>query len=342
MSQSDKLPLIDRVSVTVVDGKNTAEMSRVRRVCDRLLLASSGEDLHDDRFEPTDQPPPDSIIALAELGEEPLAYVASSISRGRLQLDTVADIDTITELTKSPSALGAANSQAADLVASLVMTTVERVNAALSVAGADHEPLILEVWGRPRRPWHDVLAERLGMIPHRTLFQMRCALPIAPEIAAPVATRPISPQVDTAQLVEVNNRAFTYHPDQSAQELEEIAAAFASDGFRPDAVRVLDADSLPDLPSDAERPMAGFCWTKIHPASGNRAAMGEIYVIAVDPAYHGHRLGLGLTASGLDWLASQDLHVGMLYVESDNVPAVRTYQRLGFDVHADYTAWRTQ
>ncbi len=46
-----------------------------------------------------------------------------------------------------------------------------------------------------------------------------------------------------------------------------------------------------------------------------------------------------MTASGLDWLAQQGLQVAMLYVEADNEPAIRTYERLGFAVVRSDRSW---
>ena len=61
--------------------------------------------------------------------------------------------------------------------------------------------------------------------------------------------------------------------------------------------------------------------------------IGEIYVIAVNPAFQGHGLGARLAIAGLTQSASQGCNVGMLYVDADNAPALKMYEGLGFVTH---------
>ncbi|HYT38644.1 MAG TPA: GNAT family N-acetyltransferase, partial [Acidimicrobiia bacterium] len=72
----------------------------------------------------------------------------------------------------------------------------------------------------------------------------------------------------------------------------------------------------------------GFCWTKVHPGG-----LGEIYVIAVDPAAQGTGLGKALVLGGLASLAERGITTGVLYVDAANDGAVGLYRRLGFEVH---------
>ena len=79
--------------------------------------------------------------------------------------------------------------------------------------------------------------------------------------------------------------------------------------------------------------LAAFCWTKLHDAPRLEAVVGEIYVIAVDPDFHGLGLGRQLTIAGLDVIARRGVTTGMLYVDAANDTAVGMYERLGFHTH---------
>jgi mycothiol synthase len=74
--------------------------------------------------------------------------------------------------------------------------------------------------------------------------------------------------------------------------------------------------------------MLGFHWTKVH-----SPALGEVYVVGVDPAAQGLGLGRALTRAGLSHLAGRGVSEVELYVESDNLPAIGLYRGLGFTHH---------
>ena len=97
--------------------------------------------------------------------------------------------------------------------------------------------------------------------------------------------------------------------------------------FRADGFRILELEGR----------MAGFCWTKIH--TDHDPVLGEIFVIAVDPDFHGRGLGGPMTLAGLEWLSAQGVTVANLYVEADNHPALATYDRLGFVTHSTNRAY---
>jgi len=183
-------------------------------------------------------------------------------------------------------------------------------------------PAVLWLLGGDERGDEGVAAA--GFSPQRDLLQMRVALPLGEEPAWPVGTeiRAFVPGRDDDDWLEVNNRAFTNHPEQGGWVRETLRRRTAEPWFDP-AGFLLAFD---------ERGLAGFCWTKIHPPGPDEPdALGEIFVIGVDPSRHGAGLGRALTVAGLASLAERGARVGMLYVDGANEPALRLYRSLGFE-----------
>jgi len=183
------------------------------------------------------------------------------------------------------------------------------------------------VHGTEVDPAADARATRAGFDAERDLLQMRVALPLVDPSRFPPGTtvRTFRVGEDEAAWVPVNNRAFRGHPEQGAWTVEMLQAREQEDWFDPEGfVLAFDADGL-----------AGFCWTKVHPAQPPREpdALGEIYVIGADPSRHGRGLGRALTTAGLESLAARGITTGMLYVDADNEAAVGLYRALGFVTH---------
>lgn len=163
------------------------------------------------------------------------------------------------------------------------------------------------------------VADAHGLTLERSLHEMRRSLPHPDRSAAP--TRAFEPGVDDDAWLAVNNRAFAAHGEQGGWTNEALALRMAEPWFDPDGFRLYEEDGT----------LRGFCWTKVH--SEDDPPVGEIYVIAVDPAAHGRGLGRELTLAGLDWLADHGIGQATLYVDAANAAAVRLYERLGFVVH---------
>ena len=171
-------------------------------------------------------------------------------------------------------------------------------------------------------PSDDAVAARFGFAPYRDLWQLRRPLP-AP--ASDLTVRPFEP-ADAPAVLAVNRRAFAWHPEQGGMTAEDLRARQAEPWYDPAGF----------LLHESEGRLAGFCWTKVHHGGGRPPediAMGEIYVIAVDPDFQGRGVGAPLTLAGLAHLHSRGPATAMLYVESDNGAANAVYRRLGFRRH---------
>ena len=208
----------------------------------------------------------------------------------------------------------------------------ELIEAAIDVVAADGGGRV-NWWVFEPTSAHDALADDAKMARGRTLYQMRRSLPTGLDVT--IATRSFVPGADDDAWLRVNNRAFADHGEQGGWTTDTFCQRQQESWFDADGFRVLDA-----VDDDGNERMAGFCWTKVHPANdAGDEELGEIYVIAVDPDFHGRGLGGQLTLAGLDHLARRGIETGMLYVDADNTPAVTLYRRLGFTVHSTNAAF---
>jgi mycothiol synthase len=177
-------------------------------------------------------------------------------------------------------------------------------------------------------------ASALGLSPVRELVQMRRDLnDIAePEVPDGVRIRTYAGPADDAELLRVNNAAFATHPEQGGWTDADLAERRAESWFDPEGLFLAF--------SEQTHALLGFHWTKVH---SDEAGLGEVYVVGVDPAAQGGGLGGVLTAVGIAHLAQRlkdsAQRTVMLYVESDNTAALRTYRRLGFTQHSVDTAY---
>lgn len=175
-------------------------------------------------------------------------------------------------------------------------------------------------------------ALEIDWVETRRLHQMRRPLPVHEHGSSStrpiIETRSFDVDRDVDAWLRVNNAAFSWHPDQGGKTAEDVAATMAEPWFDADGFRILELDGQ----------MAGFCWTKVH--ADENPPLGEIYVIAVDPAFGGRGLGGALTLDGLQWMHDhRGVDLGMLYVEANNTAALATYDGLGFEVFSTRVAY---
>lgn len=169
---------------------------------------------------------------------------------------------------------------------------------------------------------HEQVAVATGLQSGRTLHQMRRSLPLsAADARDQVPTRSFVKGQDEDDWLKVNNRAFAHHPEQGGWDIATLTARLAQPWFDADGFRVHEINGA----------MAGFCWTKIH--HDTEPALGEIYVIAVDPDVAGRGLGRGLVVAGLESLSKRGITTAMLYVDAANSAAISMYENLGFRIH---------
>ena len=199
------------------------------------------------------------------------------------------------------------------------------LHAALADWLPEHRGETAQLWLREVDEQSHTIASESGFVPYRDLWQLRCALPNS---ASGLNTRAFN-ETDIDDFVAVNNRAFHWHPEQGGLTADAVRQTMTESWFNADGFRLLHND---------EGKLMGFCWTKIH--RDTDPELGEIYVIAVDPEFHGQGVGKPMTLAGLEWLAAEGLRVGMLYVESDNDAANATYAAIGFSRHHTDRAYR--
>jgi mycothiol synthase len=201
----------------------------------------------------------------------------------------------------------------------------------------------LRLWAHGDLPAAARLASAAGFSRSRALWQMRRSLQARigkPQLADGVTVRTFVVGRDEDEWVGLNQRAFARHPEQGAWTRADIDMREREPWFDPSGFFLAVRDGR----------LIGFHWTKIHggneepgqPVAGpaeaaglamtkhGHEAMGEVYVVGVDPAERGTGLGRALTLIGLRYLRGRGLSQVMLYVDETNTAAIGLYESLGF------------
>ena len=192
----------------------------------------------------------------------------------------------------------------------------------------------LRLWAHGEQLAAIELARSMNFINTRVLWQMRRSLrtPLSPPVLPPgISLRAFNPDLDAQAWLEINSRAFANHPEQGGWLLADLESRMGEPWFSTDGFILAISDDTGNI--------AGFHWTKVHGATGHAAhaheALGEVYVVGVDPQWQGTGLGRAITIIGLQHLRDLGLNQAMLYVDTTNSPALNLYSSLGF------TRWDT-
>lgn len=197
----------------------------------------------------------------------------------------------------------------------------------------------LSVWARGDLPGSAELAGSHGFTRARVLVQMRRDLAGVdpdpqPRLPDDVVVRPFRPGRDEDAWLRVNARAFAWHPEQGRWTRADLRLREAEGWFDPEGF-LLAWRGDPD-----DGVLLGSHWTKVHPAGDvTDEAVGEVYVLGVDPDAQGMHLGAALTDLGLAHLRRRGLRQVLLYMEESNTPAVRLYGARGFTRFAVDVQW---
>jgi mycothiol synthase len=137
---------------------------------------------------------------------------------------------------------------------------------------------------------------------------------------------------DNQPFLSLNNKVFASYPDQGGWSEDDLKVRVNEAWFQKEGFFV----------AEDKGELIGFCWTKIHGAHTHshngeddhgHEALGEIYVLAVNPDY---------TITGLNHLKYQGLNNVMLYVGVENKPAFNLYKSLGFNEFGSDVMYRVR
>lgn len=263
------------------------------------------------------------VDGVAPVGDQVLRELSHDRTRHLLAVDGAAIVGYLN--------LTPADEQASAMAELVVHPSARRrgLGSAMARQGLSQGGDGAQIWAHGNLEAARATATTLGLVVVRKLLQMRRPVNDLPAVAIPDGVRiaTYSGPADHAELLRVNNSAFAWHPEQGGWTDADIDERRGETWFDPNGLFLaLDETS---------GKLLGFHWTKVH-----NADLGEVYVVGVDPAAQGRGLGAALTLVGLHHLADRlsDSSKGavMLYVEADNSAAVKTYERMGFEVfHVD-------
>lgn len=242
--------------------------------------------------------------------EHILARTASGVLAGYLHLDQTDKVaGPVVEVVVDPELRGKS------IGTKLVTFAMDRVHDSR-----------LRLWAHGELMGAHALAKKLGFTKARELWQMRRSLYAEIpklELPAEIRIRNFIPGQDETAWLELNAEVFAEHPEQGSLDRRGLEIRMSESWFNPEGF--LLAENMNDE-------LTGYNWTKIHGNSDGHGhiEIGEIYVLGVMPSMRGSGLSRALAIAGLEYLREQGLGAAMLYVDRDNLAAIKLYESIGF------------
>jgi mycothiol synthase len=190
----------------------------------------------------------------------------------------------------------------------------------------------LKLWAYGALPASEAIAHERGIAPSRSLLQLERPLDALPSTSMPTgyAIRTFEPARDSAAWLRLHNAVFALHPENGSWSADDLEMRLRQPWF--------DAGDF--LLAEREGKIVGFNWLKRVPEAPPDQPEGEIYIIGVADSERGRGLGRALALLGLHHLRAEGMQTCTLFVEADNLPALKLYRTLGFSTrhtHRCYT-----
>ena len=198
------------------------------------------------------------------------------------------------------------------------------------------------IWSHGDSPAAKAIAESLKLERLWSNLLMSKSLGEIQPVKSKYPIRTFISDFDNQAFLSLNNKVFANYPDQGGWSEDDLKVRLNEAWF----------DEKGFFVAEDKGELIGFCWTKIHGAHTHshsdqdddhgHDALGEIYVLAVNPDYKGQGVGRDLTITGLNYLKYQGLNNVMLYVGVENKPAFNLYKSLGFNEFGSDVMYRVK